>query len=647
MLNIITTRRITQTFFFLLFVWFCIVATLGEKVWQLRGWPVNWFLQLDPLVGLGVLLATHTLYAGLLWAVVTMVSTLILGRFFCGWVCPMGALQQWVGYMALKKQKMSHKVQRNQPHPWAQQLKYWALLFLLSAAAADLLGHIMSAPFRDPILFASVGGVSLLLWWVLHTTKLIRIKPGTVVILGMVLFLGVLWHWHYPRTHWLSTSLQTGLLDPIPFIHRAVNMVLLPLADGPLHLTAATARFYQGSGLIGTLFLVVILLCLRIPRFYCRFICPLGALLALLSRWSVWRMGKSEERCGQCRQCEAHCEGACAPSRTIHTSECVLCLNCMDQCRHNLMGYHLQPSAAGEVPGPDLNRRHAVSAVAAGIIAIPMLRVNGSLAGNWNPQLIRPPGALKEEDFLARCIKCGQCMRICPTNVIQPAHLQGGVEGVWTPVLNFRISTSGCQNNCVACSHLCPTAALRPISVDERMGRKAFSDAGPIRIGMAFIDRGRCLPWAMDTPCIVCQENCPVSPKAIFTRTEFHPIRNGSARVETVDQARITVTGAPWSPNALGSGDFFISWEGHPAIVIESNEAGAVVAGVNPSDPLPAPGQQVNISVRLQKPYVDPRHCIGCGVCEHECPVQGQRAIRVTAENETRHDRHQMIIGTQ
>jgi hypothetical protein len=62
-------------------------------------------------------------------------------------------------------------------------------------------------------------------------------------------------------------------------------------------------------------------------------------------------------------------------------------------------------------------------------------------------------------------------------------------------------------------------------SVDERLGKGDFASTGPIRIGMAFVDRGRCLPWAMDRPCIVCQENCPVSPKAIFTRKEFRPVR--------------------------------------------------------------------------------------------------------------------------
>ena len=112
-------------------------------------------------------------------------------------------------------------------------------------------------------------------------------------------------------------------------------------------------------------------------------------------------------------------------------------------------------------------------------------------------------------------------MRICPTNVIRPALLEAGVEGMWTPVLDFTSGTSGCQSNCVACGHLCPTAAIRPLSLEERMGLGEFKDKGPVRIGTAFVDKSRCLPWAMDRPCIVCQENCPVSPKAIFTREAF------------------------------------------------------------------------------------------------------------------------------
>ena len=142
-----------------------------------------------------------------------------------------------------------------------------------------------------------------------------------------------------------------------------------------------------------------------------------------------------------------------------------------------------------------------------------------------------------------------------------------------------------------------------------------------------------------------CQENCPVSPKAIFTRTEFRVIRNGFGKVQRVDADRITIDSPDWSPGKFGSGDFFVTWEGGPSIPIQSNTSDTITLRTPVQTPLlPQPGQNLRITVRLQKPYVDPSRCIGCGVCEHECPVRGERAIRITAENETRHPRRRMII---
>jgi len=645
-MNIITTRRISQVFFFGLFVWFCIVATLGTRWWQLRGWPVNWFLQLDPLVGLGVMLATHTLYAGLLWGVATIVLTLFLGRFFCGWVCPMGALQQFVGFWGRRRQTTARRVAVNQPRR-ARRIKYWLLIFLLAAAAADLSRCLFSGPWRQPAFFWTLVLVAAVWTALMVAFRFLRVKPGAVMASVVLLAAGVGLQRFFDWTGWLAAAFQIGLLDPIAMIHRSVNLALLPVMDAPLQVTGVLPRHYPGAGVIGILFIAVLLLCLRVPRFYCRFVCPLGALFGLLSRWSVWRVGKSEDTCRKCRRCEAHCEGACAPSRVIEISECVLCLNCMDHCRHHLMGYRARPSAAGERLQPDLDRRQVVSALLGGLALAPVLRVGGGLAGDWNPRLIRPPGALAEVDFLSRCIKCGQCMRVCPTNVIHPAGWQAGLEGLWTPALNFRMGSSGCQHNCVACSHVCPTAALRPLTVNERMGRGPFAPAGPVRTGMAFVDRGRCLPWAMDTPCIVCQENCPVSPKAIFTRTEYRPVRDGQGRIASVVGGRIELSGMAWPSRNLGGGDYFLQTGQGPPVMIVAAAAPHVIVAATRDDGLPPQvGDSCRIAVRLQQPYVDPHRCIGCGVCEHECPVQGRRAVRVSAENESRQVRHRLVIST-
>jgi ferredoxin len=326
-------------------------------------------------------------------------------------------------------------------------------------------------------------------------------------------------------------------------------------------------------------------------------------------------------------------------------------MNCRNECHHNLIDYRTSPSAAGETVNPDLSRRQFVVAAVSGITTIPVLRLNGYLDANWNPQLVRPPGALDEESFLSRCIKCGQCMRVCPTNVIHPAVWDAGLEGLWTPVLNFRIGTSGCQYKCIACGNICPTAAIRPISLDERLGRNRFSAAGPVRIGTAFVDRGRCLPWAMDTPCIVCQENCPVSPKAIITREVFSPVHfPRQLTVRHADSRQIELDENVLATGRFATGDFFctiVDETDWPLRRITQNSDKSLLLTPEPVwDIPPVPGNEVEIRIRLQRPEVKPEECIGCGVCEHECPVRGRRAIRVTAENETRNREHKMLIRT-
>jgi len=445
-MRITTVRRISQIFFFGLFVWFCIVTTIGERFWQIRNWPVNWFLQLDPLVALGTVLSTQKFYWSLHCALGTIVLTIIFGRYFCGWLCPFGSIHHFVGYLGNLNKKVADRIRLNR-YRKAQCIKYFILVFLLGMAA-------------------------------------------------------------FPS---LASSLQTGLLDPIPLVTRSVNLVLLPILDRSSYLTSVGTRYYELGWLILAVFAVAVLSNLVIPRFYCRFVCPLGAFFGVISRFSIWRIGRNKPKCIDCKLCEKACEGGCEPSGSIKIAECVLCFNCRQDCVHDMISYQTVPSLAGEVQA-DVSRRGFVLSLASGVLAVPAIRLSGRVASNYYNKAVRPPGALAEEEFLKRCLKCGQCMRVCPTNVIQPAGMEGGLEGLWTPVLNNRIGSSGCQLNCVACGQVCPTSAIRPITLDEKKGVGEFAEQGPVKIGTAFVDRNRCLPWAMNKPCIVCQENCPVSP---------------------------------------------------------------------------------------------------------------------------------------
>jgi ferredoxin len=328
-------------------------------------------------------------------------------------------------------------------------------------------------------------------------------------------------------------------------------------------------------------FLFFVLMNLWKPRFFCRFVCPLGALLGVMAGKSVFRINRIVDKCTDCNLCLRRCEGASDPQAQIRQAECFACMNCIDDCPENAIEFTALRQDRKQVrPYPDLSRRKVVFAGALGLIAAPALRNDGRVSDeNFSAKMIRPPGSVEESEFLERCIKCDQCLNVCPTNVLQPATLQeGGIEAIWTPVMNFRIAH--CQLKCTLCSEVCPTGAIRKIEVAEKLGEGPYRERGPVRLGTAFIDTSRCLPWANQVPCVVCEEVCPVAPKAIQTHDE-----------ETKD--------------VFGK------------------------------------------MVVLYKPFIVPDLCIGCGICEAECPVQDQPAVYVTAVGESRSENRKLLLRSR
>jgi polyferredoxin len=455
-------------------------------------YPVRLFFELDPLVGLSNALASHALYRGLLWSLLTIVCTLFLGRIFCGWVCPMGSIHHFFGSLKSESKLGKRLVESNRYKRW-QATKYYVLFAVL---AATVLG-------------------SGLVGWVDPFSFLVR-------SLGMSILPGL----NYALNAGFQ-CLEHSRFAPVQMAGGALHFVF-----GATLLNFKQPYFRQGV-FLGILFIFVLSLNLRVTRFWCRAICPLGALLGIVSRWAVLGLQKDAKTCNDCNRCVLGCQGGDDPigSAPWRKAECLLCMNCVEACPEHSLAFKFFPQGPAPVAGPDLQRRKAFTGIAAGVVAIPLLRTTAGLSAGRDERLLRPPGSLRESDFLQRCIRCGECMKACPNNALHPAITEGGLEGLWTPVVVPRIGY--CEPSCVLCSQVCPTGAIWEITAKEKgwVVDVGSSDRKPIRIGTAFYDRGRCLPWAMATDCIVCEEWCPTSPKAIYLQPVEVIDANGQTKV--------------------------------------------------------------------------------------------------------------------
>jgi Pyruvate/2-oxoacid:ferredoxin oxidoreductase delta subunit len=153
----------------------------------------------------------------------------------------------------------------------------------------------------------------------------------------------------------------------------------------------------------------------------------------------------------------------------------------------------------------------------------------------------------------------------------------------------------------------------------------------------------------MDKPCIVCQENCPVSPKAIFAKESFATVRDGNLDVAEISGASVLLAKPVLQPDRFGTGDFFVlvqSGDNFARTRILSNSQKSIILESRISPELTtADLKKLVLQVRLQTPQIDPDLCTGCGICEHECPVSGLRAVRVSAEGESRNKKHSLLLN--
>ncbi len=435
----------------------------------------NWFFRLDPLTALAAMLADRAWIPQLGWALIIVGLTVLLGRVWCGWLCPLGTLLEWVRFpMAQRRRAKEHRLLAK--HPEAEQS---GLKTGLRAIKNILLLLILA--------LALFGNLTLL---ILDPIALLTRALATAILPGLNYAISAV-----ERSFYLVPFLSP-LVD---WIEAALRGTVLPV-EQPV--------FAQNS-LIAVLFFGLLALNLLADRFWCRYLCPLGALLGLLSKVALLRpvIGSA---CVSCAKCARVCRLEAIetqPGYEIAPAECTVCLDCLAACPKDGMSFawHWQPAPWRET---DPTRRQVLTSLAAGAASVAVLQT-GVQARQSDPRLLRPPGVEDEAQFLSLCLRCSLCLAVCPTSGLQPALLEAGLAGFWTPRLTPRLGY--CDYGCNACGQVCPSQAIPRLALEDK--RRAV-------LGLAAVDRNRCLPWAYNTPCIVCEEMCPVPDKAVKLERE-------------------------------------------------------------------------------------------------------------------------------
>ncbi len=416
--------------------------------YRLPDWlPADIYLRLDPLLGLSAILAGRAWVGRALWGLGLLLATILVGRFFCAYVCPLGALLDFLDLVLFRRVKR----RALDSDPALRPVKYVVLtLFMAAAVAGSSLVYLL-----DPISL-------------LTRTYTFALFP---------LFVGVV-------------NILLDTFRPVAEAMRWMNIANLSYAQPVFYMTLITFLIFAGIIALGRL----------TPRFWCRYLCPLGALLSLFSPLGRWRRTVGPE-CPACGICQDACPmGAATDQSGTRLAECIQCRTCVAQCPEDAITFPASPRLlpAREASQPDLSRRGFLYSVAGGLGLGFVVQQSPFTPLQNKAQLIRPPGALPENEFLTTCIRCGECAKSCLTNTLQPSLWEGGLAGLWTPKLDLRFAA--CEQECNVCGKVCPTQAIRSLSLEEKTHAK---------LGTAILRKEMCLVWAQDKLCLMCDEICP------------------------------------------------------------------------------------------------------------------------------------------
>jgi polyferredoxin len=445
-----TTARISQLIFFAVFlVLFLMTEYRGSDRIDVA---VNAFFRADPLAGLCTLLAMKEWSPLLLPGFLLLLFSAILGRFFCGWICPLGTVLDLI----------TTRITKAAPIRWLKgRVKYWLLLPLLAAS----MFNINLAGLLDPIAIL-VRALTFFIHPLIGETA----RSGWV---GLYRLLGD----------------RRDLLDPG---YHVLRDYLLPYRE----------TLYPLAFLSALIFVAVIWLERFERRNWCRNLCPLGTLLGLAARLSPFSRAPAA-LCPDCRSCAELCPTS-FDREILLKGECILCMECRLRCPKQRAAFRLtgfKPAEGGTV----MERRVFLGGLAGGFLLARLFRFRSPAL---QAGILRPPGVRDEAEFLEKCVRCGECMKVCLRSALYPAFFQAGLEGLYTPLLIPRLGY--CEYNCTLCGQVCPTGAIPDLPAPQKKLEV---------IGKAAFIKDHCIPFAKRMDCIVCEEHCPIPRKAIRSET--------------------------------------------------------------------------------------------------------------------------------
>lgn len=392
--------------------------------------------------------------------VLLVILTLAIGRIYCSVICPLGVLQDIVSWSSGKRKKKKYRFTYSAEK---KLLRYGVLILFI---------------------IALIGGIGSLTALLAPYSSYGRIAQN---------LFSPFYGWGNNFLAYLAER-----ADSYAFYRTEVWLKSLP--------TFCIA--------LATL-IILIILAWRNGRTYCNTICPVGTLLGVLSRYSLFRPVIHTEKCNSCTLCSRKCKASCIDSKAHHIdySRCVACMDCIDVCKHGAISlqYRLKktvPQQSKETfkdQSANQARRQFLS-VTAGLAAAATLKaqekkVDGGLAVIEDKKIperktrIVPPGALNIRHFAQHCTACQLCVSVCPNEVLRPST---GLLTLMQPEMSYE--RGYCRPECTRCADVCPAGAIRPISK---------ADKSSTQIGHAVWIKKNCIPLTDGVECGNCARHCP------------------------------------------------------------------------------------------------------------------------------------------